>query len=418
MNLNPRRLFEILPKKKTTLAILTVLFIFPLVTPSRYYMILLAEVFILALLAMSYDLVLGYTGLVSFGHAALFGIGAYVSALLLRMNFSFLPAVFVAILFGALLGLTMGIFTLRVSAIYYALVTLAFAEVILAIFNKWVELSGGETGLSVPRPDFLRSTTFLYFALAISVVIISILYITAIRHSIKKGIRARTKILYSALMIAFLALLIYTVPSKLHAISEGPLRDRATTISVMNIYYFLALIPLIICFFVANRMVNSPLGRIFIAIRENEERAKMLGYDVFKYKLISSTISGIFAGLAGALYAPFALSINPTNVLGSTITINVLLYSILGGLGTLIGPMIGAGIITLLAGELTRIPYIGEYWMLVLGIFYLLIILFLPYGIVITWRLRGTSAKRTFKKLIESIKTSMRKEHTAKGGTP
>ena len=418
MNVKLNQVFETLSKKKTALATLAVLFTFPLVTPSRYYMVLLAEVFIWALLAMSYDLVLGYTGLVSFGHAALFGIGAYVSALLLRMNFPFLPAIFAAVLFGAILGLTMGIFSLRVSAIYYALVTLAFAEVIFAIFNKWVELSGGETGLSVPRPDFLRSTPFLIFALAISVAIISILCITAVRDLAKKGVHARNKIVYSVLMIGFLVLLVCTGPSKLHLISEGPMKDRVITISIMNIYYFLALMPLVLCYLVADRIVNSPMGRIFVAIRENEERAKMLGYDVFKYRLISSTISGVFAGLAGSLYAPFALSINPANVFGSGVTVNVLLYSILGGLGTLIGPMIGAGIITLLASELTRIPDIGQYWMLTLGIFYLLVILFLPYGIIVTWRLKGTTAKKTLKKLIESIKKSGRKEYAGEEGTP
>jgi len=416
MNINLNQLLSTLSKRKTTLAILAVLFTFPLTSPSRYYMVLLAEVFIWALLAMSYDLVLGYTGLVSFGHAALFGIGAYVSALLLRMNFPFLPAILVAVLFGAILGLTMGIFSLRVSAIYYALVTLAFAEVIFAIFSKWVELSGGETGLSVPRPDFLRSASFLIFALAISIVIISILCIAVVRNLAKKGSRTRNKIFYSALLIGFLVFLVYTAPSKLHLVSEGPMKDRVITISIMNIYYFLALIPLIICYLLAERIVNSPMGRIFVAIRENGERAKMLGYDVFKYRLISSTISGVFAGLAGFLYAPFALSINPANVLGSAVTINVLLYSILGGLGTLIGPMIGAGIITLLASELTRIPGIGPYWMLTLGIFYLLVILFLPYGIIVTWRLKGTSAKKTLKKLIGSIKKSGRKGYAGEEG--
>lgn len=399
-----KRFAETLTKKKTMLAILSVLFIFPILAPSRYYILLLAEMIIWALFAMSYDLTLGYTGLVGFGHAALFGVGAYASALVLRMNYPFALAVLAAILFGALTGLMMGAFTFRVSGIYYALVTLASAEVIYAIFNKWVDLSGGETGISVPRPDFLRSNLLVYSFLAISLAIMIILVLIVVRDLIKKSAPAKTKILHSAFIVIILALLAYNFPS----IAEGI--TKRTTITIMNVYYILALIPLTLSYLAVNRIVNSPMGRIFVSIRENEERAKMLGYNVFNYKLISSIISGIFAGLAGALYAPFILSINPTSVLSTSVTINVLLYSILGGLGTLIGPMIGAGIITLLANELTGIPYIGEYWMLVLGIFYMLVILFLPYGIVITWKLKGASARKTFKKLIESIKTSMSKE--------
>jgi len=426
------QLFEVLAKRKTTLTILAILFTFPMATPSRYSMDVLASVFIFALFAMSYDLLLGYTGVVSFGHAALFGIGAYFSAWILRgpvtisvpllssvtIPPSFPLAILLAMIFGALLGLIMGVFTLRVKEIYYALVTLAFAEMIHAAFSsRWlVELSGGETGLSIPRPDFVRSVPFLYFALAISVAILIVLYAIAVRDLIRKNGRVRTKILYLVLMIAFLALLIYITPQKLHVISDGSLMERKTMITVTNVYYFFGLIPLTICYFVVNRMVNSPMGQIFVAIRENEERAKMLGYNVFKYKLISSSISGIFAGLAGALYAPFLLSINPASVLGATVTINVLLYSILGGLGTLIGPMMGAGIITLFTTGLD--PYmLGEQLLLALGVFYVLVVLFLPYGIVITWKIKGTSARRTFKRLIESIKISERKEHTTKEST-
>lgn len=428
VKISRKQFLEVLAKRKITLTILAILFVFPMATPSRYSMDVLASVFIFALFAMSYDLLLGYTGVVSFGHAALFGIGAYFSAWILRGPFtisvpllpsvtippSFPLAILLAMLFGALLGLIMGFFTLRVKEIYYALITLAFAEVIHAVFSsRWlVELSGGETGISVPRPKFVSSELFLYFALAISFVILGVLYATAVRDLIRKESRARTKILYLVLMVAFVALLIYTTPQKLQVISEGSLKERKIMITVTNMYFF-GLIPLTICYLVMNRIVSSPMGRIFVAIRENEERAKMLGYNAFKYKLISSSISGIFAGLAGALYAPFILSINPTSVLGATVTINVLLYSILGGLGTLVGPMIGAGIITLFTSGLgSYMP--GELLLLALGVFYVLVILFLPYGIVVTWKIRGASARRIFKRLIESIKISGRRGNTAK----
>jgi ABC-type branched-subunit amino acid transport system permease subunit len=393
-----RNSLNVLTKKKLMLLFLSALFILPLASPSRFYMVLFSEVLIWALLALSYDLALGYTGLVGFGHAALFGVGAYAAALLLRMDYSFFLAIPAAMLFGGLIGAVYGVFTRRVGGIYYALVTLAFSEVIFLVFSKLVDLSGGETGISVPRPDFLRSDVILYFAIAVSVFVVIVLLVTVVKDLRGGTGPRRSRIIYLALAIAFLGVLFLVIPSKLSL-------DR-TTITTMNIYYFLALIPLFLCYIVASRIVNSPVGHIFVAIRENEERTKMLGYNVFNYKMLSSAISGIFAGLAGALYAPFILSINPSSVLGSTITINVLLYSILGGLGTLIGPMIGAGIITILADELTGVPYIGQYWMLVLGVFYLLVILFLPYGIVNTLRFKGTSFRQTLKKLASSIRPS------------
>ncbi|MEM3596762.1 MAG: branched-chain amino acid ABC transporter permease [Candidatus Bathyarchaeia archaeon] len=403
-----KRSFEVLTKKKLLLASFALLFTFPIATPSVYYLSLLTEMLIWALLAMSYDLALGYTSLVSFGHAAPFGIGAYVVALLLRMNFPFLLAVLIAILFGALVGLALGIFTFRVSGIYYALVTLAFAEMIFAIFNKWVELSGGETGLSVPRPEFLRFDLIIYAMFVISIAIVIMLFLTILRDLANKNKAIKNKIAYCAFIAAVLAILIYSFPSKLNILLEGSIREKNTMIMVTNTYYLIALLPIAICYLIAKRIIDSPMGKIFVAIRENEERTKMLGYDVPIYKLIASIISSMFASLAGALYTPFALSISPYSVLSSAIMINILLYNILGGLGTLVGPMLGAGIITLLANELTSIRGIGEYWMLVLGVFYIVVILFFPYGIVITWKLKRVSVKKNIKKIATLIKTSIR----------
>jgi branched-chain amino acid transport system permease protein len=396
---------NVLSKKKLMLLSLAALFTLPLVSPSEFYIFLFSVMLIWALLALSYDVALGYTGLVGFGHAALFGVGAYAAALLVRMDYSYFVAIPVAMLFGGLIGILYGVCTLRVSGIYYALITLAFSEVIFSVFTQRTDLSGGETGISVPRPDFLRSDVILYFAIAVSVLVVVVLLAAVVKDLRGNSGSRRTKIVYLALAIAFLAALALTIPSTLSLITKGSLRDRTTTITTMNDYYFLGLIPLFLCYVVARRIVNSPVGHIFIAIRENEERTKMLGYNVLNYRILSSAISGIFAGLAGALYAPLILNINP-GVLASTITINVLLYSILGGLGTLIGPMIGAGIITILAAELTSVPYVGQYWMVVLGVFYLFVILFLPYGIVNTLRYKGTSFRQVLKNLASSARSS------------
>jgi len=399
------RFIDVITRKYLLLIGLTLLFIFPIITPSPYYPMLLAEMFVWALLAMSYDLALGYTGLVSFGHAAPFGIGAYVAAILLRMDFSFLLCVLVAILSGALIGLVLGIFTFRVSGIYYALVTLAFAEMIFAIFNKWVEISGGETGLHVLRPEFLKMDVLLYVMIAFSFTLVLMLLLIMLRIMVSKNKATINKIAYFVFVIVTLATLAFCFPSKLKILLEGSIKEKTTTVVVMNTYYIIALIPLAICYLIAKRIVDSPVGRILVAIRENEERTKMLGYNVPVYKVVALIISSIFASLAGALYSPFVMIISPTNVLSSAIMVNVLLYCILGGLGTLVGPMLGAGIITLLANELTSIRGVGEYWMLFLGIFYIIVILFFPYGIVNTWKLRGASVKKNLKKYFTIIKT-------------
>ncbi len=286
----------------------------------KFWQGMLIQVFILAVFAMSYDILMGYTGILSFGHALFFGTGAYTIGILLKHAGWDLGSAFVAVIVIAIVqSLIVGLLSLRVSGVYFAMVTLAFAQMFFLLaeatdFRQW---TGAEDGLqSIPVPAWISPTT-----------------------------------------------------------------ERLR-------FYYLALGFAIAMYLVARQIVNSPTGRVMMAIRDNEVRAKVLGYNTLIFKLIAITVSGVMAALAGALNALWNLNANPA-VLSVATTINALLMTIIGGVGSLIGPMLGAGVIQLLGYWLN--VFFGPSWPLLFGIVYILIVLFLPYGIVGTWRLRGTS---------------------------
>ena len=286
----------------------------------KFWQGMLIQVFILAVFAMSYDILMGYTGILSFGHALFFGTGAYTIGILLKHAGWDLGSAFVAVIVIAIMqSLVVGLLSLRVSGVYFAMVTLAFAQMFFLLaeatdFRQW---TGAEDGLqSIPVPAWISPTT-----------------------------------------------------------------ERLR-------FYYLALVFAIAMYLIARQIVNSPTGRVMMAIRDNEVRAKVLGYNTLIFKLIAITVSGVMAALAGALNALWNLNANPA-VLSVATTINALLMTIIGGVGSLIGPMLGAGVIQLLGYWLN--VFFGPSWPLLFGIVYILIVLFLPYGIVGTWRLRGTS---------------------------
>jgi branched-chain amino acid transport system permease protein len=283
----------------------------------KFWQGMLAQVFILAVYAVSYDLLMGYTGILSFGHAMFFGTGAYVTGILLPHAGWRLWQVALAVVAVAVVqGLIIGVLSLRVRGVYLAMVTLAFAQMffILAEATDFREWTGAEDGLhGIPVPEWISPTDqrlrFYYFALAFAVV----------------------------------------------------------------------------AYLVARRVVDSPVGRVMVAIRENEQRAQMIGYNTFVYKLIAVTLSGLLAATAGLMNALWNVNANPS-MLSVNTTINALLMTIIGGVGTLIGPVLGAGVLQLLGYWLN--DTFGPRWPLIFGVVYILIVLFFPYGLVGTWRLR------------------------------
>ena len=307
--------------------------------PPKFWQGQLIAVFIIAVYAMSYDLLMGYTGILSFGHAAFFGGGAYAMALFLahiapRFTSSYrivifgsvnitdvlvlLGGILLAVVVSLLLGLLFSAVSVRVKGAYFAMVTLALAEAIhiLSKATDFVEWTGADEGLhGVPVPVWLNPTQF----------------------------RLR--------------------------------------------FYFIALAFAVIMYLVARRIVHSPTGRVFIAVRENESRARMIGYNPALYRTLAFVTSAVIAGLAGGLYALWTRSATPT-MTGTGTTVDALIMTILGGIGTLIGPMLGAGMMEIFGHFFYQ--WFGARWPLVFGIIFVALVMFLPYGIV------GTIQARSF----------------------
>ncbi len=275
---------------------------------------LLIEIFILAVYAISYDLVMGITGLLSFGHAMFFGVGAYLTGVMLKsFGWGLLPTLGLVVVAGVAQALLFSIVLPRVQGLTFALVTLGMA-VVFHIVIQSRELgpyTGADVGLQgVTPPEFLN-----------------------------------------------------------------PANERFT-------FYIVALVFMFAIYLLYRRFVDSPTGRVCIAIRENEDRAKMLGYNTFYFKVAALTVASITAALAGALHALFQPIVSP-NVASLAFTISALLMILIGGVGTLSGALLGAGIFKLLTFGLDK--FFGENASFVIGLVYIGIVLFLPYGIVGTW---------------------------------
>ncbi len=283
---------------------------------SRFYTAVATDIVILALFASSLNLLMGYAGLVSFGHAAYFGIGAYACAILMKTyGVPFFVAFPAGGLAGALFALVFGFFCVRLTKIYFAMLTLAFAQIVWAICFKWNDVTGGEQGFpNVPYPDLS--------------------WVAAI-----PGLDG------------------FRTP------------DR---------YYLLTVVLIAICFAALRRIVDSPFGRILTTIRENPERAEFIGIDVRRYELAAFVVAGMFAGLAGALFGIFNRGVFPDFAYWSK-SAEVLIMTILGGIGHFWGPALGALVLTLLNQEIRSYT---EYWPFILGVVLIFLLFVFPGGLL------------------------------------
>jgi branched-chain amino acid transport system permease protein len=258
---------------------------------SRFYTSLATDILILALFATSLNLLLGTTGLVSFGHAAYFAAGAYTCAILMKNHGVPFAAGFAAagIVAGAV-ALVFGFFCVRLTKIYFAMLTLAFAQIVWAICFKWNDVTGGEQGLSnVPYPDLGWMSS---------------------------------------------------IPGL------GSMR-------IGEHYFYLTLVLVAICFLILRRISESPFGRILTTIRENPERAEFIGIHVRRYELAAFVVAGVFAGFAGALFGIFNRGVFPDFGYWSK-SAEVLIMVILGGMGQFWGPLVGAFTLTALNQQITN----------------------------------------------------------------
>jgi branched-chain amino acid transport system permease protein len=279
---------------------------FPYIAP---YKSLASEILVFCIFAMAYDLVLGYTGMLSFGHAIFFGIGAYsMGVVLTRAYPSALLGLFIGGLLSAATACIVGFLSIRRRGIYFAMVTLAFNQLFYFIAFKWTSLTGGDDGLqNVSRPFV------------------------------------------------------------------GPFSLK----SEITLYYFI-LFFLVLSLLAILRIVNSPFGKTLQALRENRDRALSVGYNVDRFKLIAFTLSGCFSALAGGLYA-LLLNFVPLSSFFWGTSGEVVVMTIVGGMGTVIGPVIGAAGIILIRDLISNFT---ESWGLIMGILFMSSVLGFRGGII------------------------------------
>jgi branched-chain amino acid transport system permease protein len=281
----------------------------PQVLPS-FYVNLATRVLIFAVFAMSLDLLLGYTGLWSFGHAAFFGVAAYAVGLFtLRVQNSFVLAVLVGLGATVLVAAVFGLLVLRTRGVYFMMLTLALAQVLWGVAFKWRALTGGDDGLpAIPRPDL------------------------------------------------------------------SPLPFKAVTSAD---FYVLTAVVFVVVTVLMFLITRSPFGHSLEGIRENEVRMSALGYNVWLHGYLVYILSAFFAGVAGMLFVYSNGIASPTD-LSVVRSAEALLMVVLGGGGTLFGPIFGALVVVLLQN---LVGLYTERWLTILGLVYVLTVLFAPRGI-------------------------------------
>lgn len=306
-------------KRWATIILLLFFILLPIFIQAKYPLHLLIMVGIWSIAASSLNLILGYTGQASLGHAAFFGIGAYASALLMiKMNLSFWLALPLASLIAAFFGFLIGLPALRTRGSYFAIATLGFNLIVTILIEHWEDLTQGGAGISgIPKPP--------------------------------------------ALPLPFGGTIVFTT---------------------MAGQYYLVLFFLVLTLFFIRRLIYSPVGSNYLAIRGSEVLAESLGIHTMWNKLVSFTVSAFFAGLAGSLYASYHGFISP-DTSNFHIGFDLLIYLLVGGVATLPGPLIGAAIMTILPESL---QFLLEYRIIFYGGFLILVVIFIPRGLVGLWR--------------------------------
>ncbi len=314
-----------------------------------------AKMLVFILLVASYDLLLGYTGIVSFAHTMFFGIGAYGVAVASTRLGAGWGAVAIglgaALAISLVLSLLIGLFSLRVKAIFYAMITLAVASAFQTLASQLSDVTGGEDGLSFKPPLWL-SPAFEPFDAPVL------------------GLTVDGKIFSYYLLFGVVAVL------------------------------FLALL----------RIVNSPFGRVLQAIRENDFRAEAIGYRTVVFRTLSNVLAALFACVAGALLALWLRYTGPDTTLSFEIMLDILLVVVIGGMGTMYGAVLGSVLFVLAqnylqdllklgAGAFDGVPLLGQLvspdrWLLWLGVLFVLSVYHFPSGVVGRLRLLATRPRR------------------------
>jgi branched-chain amino acid transport system permease protein len=294
-------------------AVLVLLIAAPLVLP-EFWRRFATEILIWGLLAMSSDILIGYTGMVSFGHSAFFGLGMYgAAAALLSVK---PPNLWLAFVYGLVAASAVAVFvayfSTRLRDIYFSITTLIFSQIFYVVIFTWTEVTGGENGLSFRRP-----------ALAIP------------------GL--------------------FSIPFD------------------SNSLHWFVLAVVTVSYLVLRRITQSPFGMVLQSIRENEPRTRAVGYAVERYKIVAVMLSGLFAGLAGVLYAVHNRFAAPDYVF-FLVSGEVVIFNVMGGIGTLVGPLLGAAFFLLLREGFSR--FFTEFYLIPVGIIFTAMVIFMPQGLL------------------------------------
>jgi len=335
------------PRSRLLTAMLVAIFVAlalaPFVFPGTRPLDVAAKVCVFVLLVASYDLLLGYTGIVSFAHTMFFGIGGYGIAIALSRFEVGWSAIALgsaaAVALSLLVSFLIGLFSLRVKAIFFAMITLAVASFFAILASQLSGVTGGEDGITFKVPELLRPA---------------------------------------------------------YRLLEDPL--LGVTIGGRFVTYYLVFGASLILFLALLRVVNSPFGRVLMAIRENDFRAEALGYRTVIYRTIANCLGAVVATLAGVLYALWLRYTGPNTTLDFGIMIDILLMVVIGGMGTMYGAVIGATIFVVaqnylqdamkaFSGAMKDVPLLPDLfhpdrWLLWLGALFVLSVYYFPHGIV------------------------------------
>jgi len=335
------------PRSRILAAVLIVMLLglafMPFIFPGVKALNVAAKILVFIVLVASFDLLLGYTGIVSFAHTMFFGIGAYGIAIASTRMGPGWSSIFVglamALALSFVLALAVGLFSLRVRAIFFSMITLAVAAAFQTLASQLSDITGGEDGLTFKMPELLSPS----FQLA-----------------------------------------------------EEPL--FGVSLDGRLVCYYLLFVTALVLLLALLRIVNSPFGRVLQAIRENEFRAEAIGYRVVVYRTTSSILSALFATMAGAMLAIWLRYNGPDTSLSFEIMLDVLLIVVIGGMGTIYGAAIGSGVFVIaqsylqdllkLASDATSgLPWLSallspDRWLLWLGLLFVLSVYYFPTGVV------------------------------------
>lgn len=282
-----------------------------------FWVSIITEILIWSLLAASVNLLFGYVGLLSFGQALFFGFGMYgVGIGIEHLGLGFWPAFGLGIVASMVMALIAGIFAVRLTWHYFAIITVVFSMIFYYIFVSIKSITGGDDGISFPLPLMFKMGSF----------------------------------------------------------------ELSLTDSTIQYYFILTVVA--VCFYLLYRITESPLGKAFMAIRDNDMRASLIGLNVYLIRLVAFVMAGFFAGVSGALFAFFGRYSSATYMFYH-VSGEAVVWAIVGGSGTLFGPLVGTTVFMMIR-ELVSIRW--EHHLLIVGVIAILIVIFAPRGVVGLWR--------------------------------